>query len=80
MERFPRLYRIEPLLLVTDVHGPGFGVGCSGLKKVPLLVVGVPDRLTRLLLGMNVVLVGMASQRLTSAIVSAATVLLLSAR
>ena len=58
----------------------GFGMGCSGLKNVPLLAAGVPDRLTRLLLGMNVVLVGMTSQRLTSAIVSVATVLLLSAR
>ena len=80
MERFPRLYRIEPLLLVTDAHGPGFGMGCSGLKKVPLLVVGVPDRLTRLLFEMNVVLVGMASQRLTSAIVSVGAIMLLSAR
>ncbi len=80
MERFPRLYRIEPLLLVGDTHGPGFGVGCRGLKKVPLLVIDAPDRLTRLLLGMNVVLVGMASHSFTSAIVSVGRVLLLWAR
>ena len=32
MKRFPRLYRIEPLLLVANERVPGFRVGSSGLK------------------------------------------------